>query len=116
MVEQAKYFSRLSALRNENGDVRLADDAQIAVNAVGRVKKRRGCARRRKCCSNLSPDESGLPDSGDDDATFGSRDALHRAREFVADPALCFAERLGLHAKHPTSTLDDVLVRHRLMR
>jgi len=44
MVEQSKDLSRLTALGDQNRDVRFADDAEIAVNAVRGVQKRRGCS------------------------------------------------------------------------
>src|SRR4051812_22085677 len=116
MVEETDDLCRFTALGDEDRDVGLVDDAEVAVHAVGRMKERCGGARRCESRGDLAADESGFADARDDDATVGAGDGLDRAREVFTDTTLGFGERVGFHPQDAASALDNVLVGHRLMR
>src|SRR3954468_15616124 len=97
MVEQTDGLRRFSALGDENRDVRLVDDAEVAVHAVGRMKERCGGAGGCESRGDLAADESGLSYARDDYATVGAGDGLDCTREVFTDATLGFGERVGFH-------------------
>ena len=56
MIKQRDELIRFAALGDENGDVRLADDSQVTVLAVGRMEERRRRAGRSERRCDLPPD------------------------------------------------------------
>ena len=80
MCQKRQELVRFAALGDQNGDVVTADDPEVAVDAVDRMEEVRGGAGGRQRRGDLSADQPGLADAGDDHAAASTRRSARTAR------------------------------------
>ena len=65
---------------NGDQDVIFRHNPKIAVETLYGMEKKGLCARAGQCCNNLSADQAGFSNAGDNDPPFAAVDQFHRLR------------------------------------
>ena len=106
-VDEGKELVRLATLRDEQRHVVGADDPEIAVRAVRRVKEGRRRPGRGERRGDLAPDQSGFADARHNHASLRVAQQLDGAGKAVIEALERARNGVALEFQHATPAVHD---------